>query len=518
MKDQILAGDFKKKFTAYIGLAVVSYVLVSSYILRTVSIAETRHFWIDELLAVWAARLPTSSDVISAIWQGSEYSPPTYNLFLHFLFEAFGFSPLVARLPSIIGVLLTAILIASIVWRSLGILSAVLTLGLILNSSLFNYAFQARNYGLLMMVLSTALLLWSLCKAESRNWWQAASISLLLFSSVSLHFYGIIAFAIFAVIEAIWSFTHRHLRPEIWLAFIAAAAASTVWLPLMQHLAGFNNEDIKAPEFYGAPTLTHLTEHIQVLFYQSKAFSLFILSAVILIGSAYSAAAIFQPRDLGKPETSRAPNPIQQDILIIGIALTTALPIGFALALVVTHVFSPRYALMTSIGCILLFMIALRNIPYRNAVGGFLLIPLCVLPLLHEAPEDMSQEALRLIDNLQWPGPIAVTEGNLYMELMESADPATRSRLIYLTRPEGVTDDDSTSERLVKRVTDSMRPDFVSQAALSFMAQNHTFACLSRPSSPTDGLGVWMIKQGYVTGIFGFNYKMILSKMDVGTR
>jgi hypothetical protein len=71
-------------------------MLMAAYFQAALSMANSNHFWVDEVLAVRVARLPTSTDVTAAIWKGAEFWPPSYDLFLHFLFEAFGSGRLVA--------------------------------------------------------------------------------------------------------------------------------------------------------------------------------------------------------------------------------------------------------------------------------------------------------------------------------------------------------------------------------------------------------------------------------------
>jgi hypothetical protein len=368
-----------------------------------------------------------------------------------------------------------------------------------------------------MAVLSIALLFWSFCGAERRNWWQAVGIAVFLFLSVCLHFYSIVSFIVFGLIEALWSLLHRRLRLEIWAAFIVAGFASLSWLPLMEHLSLFNDDDVRSPEFYASTTLTHFVEHIAALFYQSKAFALFVFAAVALIAGTVMASILTPERTREANGNSPSEESDLQSILIVGIGLTAALPIGFVLALSVTHVFSARYALPTSIGCILLFVYALRKVPYRAFVSYLLLPLLCILPILHEPPPDLPSEALPLLKDLHAAGPIAVTDGNAFIELMGSADVAIRSRLVYLTRPNDVMDGDNSSQLLVKRLAATIRPDFSLEPTLTFLTQHREFICLIRLNSTTDGLAPWLIKRGYVSGIYGLSHGFILSKMTVGT-
>ena len=131
------------KYAAPIALILLCELVAATFLLTTIAKSASDHFWIDEVLAIWTARLHSPSEIISAIWNGAEFSPPTYDLFLHFLFKTFGSDRLIARLPSIIAVLRSAINLGVIVWRRLGAVLGALTFGLVLNSFLFEFAIQA---------------------------------------------------------------------------------------------------------------------------------------------------------------------------------------------------------------------------------------------------------------------------------------------------------------------------------------------------------------------------------------
>lgn len=506
MRVHTSAYDAAKRYAAPVALILLCQLATLSYLQAALSISSSRHFWLDEVLAVWAARLPSFAAVTAAIWKGAEFSPPTYDLFLHYLFEFFGSGPLVARLPSILAVLLSAITMAIVVWRRLGPFSAAITFGVILNSCLFEFAIQARPYALVIALLSVAVLIWSTCKPGDGTRWRAASIAFLLFACVSLHFYAILAFAIFALMEGLWSIAHRRFRPAIWLALAGAPVASLVWLPLMLHLAAYNSGDTAGQSFYGAPTLDHFADDVVALFLGLKAFALFVIAAIILIAAANVAAYIRQKAPCRSPAVI---NPNEADIAIIGFSLLAVLPLGFALALLATHVFSPRYALPSTIGAVLLFVLALRRVPYDRVISLALLAVLFVLPLLSSPPKDVSALALDLVRRAP-SGPIVVSDGLVFVELMESADLTMRSRFVHLRRPLGVSDGDGTVERQIERLHASFRPDLPIEDFSSFTEEHPSFTVLGRPGTSTDALSSWLIAKGWVAGVQGLRQDLAL--------
>jgi len=502
------------KYAAPVALILLCELVAATFLIATISKSASDHLWIDEVLAVWTARLHSPSDIISAIWNGAEFSPPSYDLFLHFLFKTFGSDRLVARLPSIVAVLVSATTLGVIVWRRLGAVSAAMTFGLVLNSFLFEFAIQARPYATLMAITSLALHVWSSRKPEGGSWWQAAALAFLLFASVSLHFYAVVSIAIFGLMELLWSLAQRRIRLPIWVGLVGGACASLVWLPLMFHLSGYNSNDTTASDFYGAPTASHLVRDVFVLFTGAEVFLLFILATVLVVSAAYVASLVLRgPQPLPAPPKQVDSNEVQ--IAIMGFALLMAWPVGFAFASCVTHVFLGRYALSASIGAILLFVMALRKVPYQSSVGVILLAVLCILPLFRASPKDWSAPALDLLHHSQTAGPIVVSDGDLFLELTESSEPALRSRLVYLRSPDGLGGGDSSGEHQVERLFRSFRSDLPVQDVDAFIAQHPTFVDVGRPGRPTDDLSAWFMAKGWISGVIGMKSGVAL--FDVNT-
>lgn len=481
-------------------MAAASYGAVAS------AISANRSLWFDEVLAVWAARLPNAQDVATAIWNGAEFSPPTYDILLHMVFRLDGSDPLAARLPSIVAVALTAALIGYIAGKRLGEPFGALAFALTLNSALFDYAIQARAYALLTTLLAAALVLW-IDAGERVRPARAAGIGLCLFASVSLHYYATVSFAVFALLELLWSLRRRRLRPAIWIALAAGAAACAVWLPLLRRHAALNAGDVDSPQFYAAPTMAKLTEHVQALFVGPAENWLFVLAAILAIAAAAVCARIFAPA----PEETAVPG--ETDLVIAGAGLLAALPIAFVLALTITHAFSARYALASSLGLVLLVTVAIRRAPYRNTVAYALLLLLCATPLLRGLPSDYARAAQQMLTRGPASGPIVVGDADLFVELLEAADPAVRARLVHLKRPAGVFDGNSASENQLLRLKASYRPDLPVLEFDVFTQERPAFVMLARPGWRNDALADHLVAKGWVAGAFEMGQRLSLLQM-----
>ena len=470
------------------------------------AIATTRSLWLDEVLAVWAARLPNPSDVVSAIWNGAEFSPPTYDIFLHTLFQAAGSDPLTARLPSIVAVLLTAALIGYIVDKRLGEPFGALAFALTLNSALFDYAIQARAYALLTTLLAGALVLWIDSPNRVRPA-RAAGIALCLFASVSLHYYAVVTFAVFALLESLWSFAHRRVRAGMWIAFAAGAAPCALWLPLMRRHASLNSGDVNSPEFYAAPTLAKLSEHAQALFVGVTENWAFVLAAILVLTTAAVYARLVPPAQSDRTEYG------ESDLVIAGAGLIAALPIAFLLALTVTHAFSARYALSASLGAVLLATVAIHRAPYRTAVAYALIVLLCLMPFTRGLPPDFARAAKQILAQHPTTGPIVVGDADLFIELLEAADSETRARIVHLTRPAGVVDGNTASENQIMRLKASFRPDLPIFDFAAFTGERRDFVMLARPGWRNDALADYFVAKGWVSGALSMGQRISLLQM-----
>ena len=463
------------------GIAALSVI----FLWQTVELARISELDMDEVLAVWTARLPTSRDVIAAIWKGAEYSPPTYDLLLHGIFEVFGYSPLFARLPSLVATLCSAILVAQIVSKRLGAYPALVAFGLVLNSKLFDYAVQARPYALWAAFAMFAVWLWQREEGQPRIA-NALLLSAALFVCFSLHFYAFLTLGALMAMEAIQTVRLRQVRFAFWLAFLAAGiGAVLVWSPLAAHLAAFNSVDTQASSFYGLPTLENLCTYIFDLFFGARGNLILLLVAFCLISGSAVVFGSSHPASYDRDQETKT-------LTVIALALVTILPVGFVVAVTVTHVFSARYALGVIPGFAILMAIGVNRVSAPRTVCAGLFLTLCLLTTLRGPPPStsLSQQAMRLLRTTP-EGPVAIGDGWLFIVMYDQADPALRARLVYLTAPDGAQMGDSVNERQIERLK-TIFPDLPLTKTESFVASTSSFTHLCRPGIPADFTCGWL--------------------------
>ena len=211
----------------------------------------------DEVLAVSAARQPSLSQVWGAIWSGTDFSPPTYHFFLRGFVQAVGVADgrFVWRLPSILAVYGAALCTYFLLVKSqLSRSAAVLAFGIVLAFSLFDFAIQARQYGLLALGLALALLLWSGIEEGRASKVRACCLWLVLAACLSLHFYGIVEVAVIGTAELVYWISRRRFRISVWIALLLTAPVEAALYPLASHLGAFNAADNVSPGYYATPS------------------------------------------------------------------------------------------------------------------------------------------------------------------------------------------------------------------------------------------------------------------------
>lgn len=471
-------------------LAVLGSLVVISaaYFYAAIARSVVDHFWMDEVLAVSAAAQSTLAGVRQAIWAGTDFSPPTYHIFLHGLMKVFGAADnrLLLRLPSILAVYGAAICAYALLARAqVNRLAAAVGFGIVLAFGLFDYAIQVRQYALLAFGLAVALLLWSGIDDTRAGRARAAGLWLVLAICLTLHFYAAIEVAVIGLAELIYAVSRRRVRIAVWIALLATLPVEAALYPLAAHLAGFNNGDNLAPDYYARPTFGAFVAALYQIVDGGGAGVLLLASALVLVATT-SLYACLWARSPAKAQAVQPRRPGSLSQLEIAMIALAALPfVAFAFALVVTKSFSPRYMAAASLLPALAAAYMLDRLRWRRGMA-LALIPLIsgIVAVRANAPDFVS-DALAAVQQAPLSESIVVGEGLLYIELMQAADAGTRARLYYLTRPAGAVSPDPTNENEVIRLA-TFHPDYQVSTFAAFFKTHTRFTVLSRPNFSTD--------------------------------
>jgi hypothetical protein len=483
-----------------------------AYFRSAIDVADYKHLWMDEVLAVTAASQPTLAGVTTAIWAGTDFSPPLLHYLLHGLIyhtEVFG-APLVYRAPSILGVYLAAWLASLLVRRYLGTALALISFALILGSGLFEFAVQARQYALLSLDLAAALFIWDGLRHTRFPGLGAVALWITFAIGLCTHFYGFLPIVAVGICETLYFMTGGGVRWRIWLALILTIPVEIGLHPLAAHLASFNAGDNRASGYYAHPTVAALTEVLWKVLLGGSAGTLVIAAAVlaaILISMASHSSWL--AGKLNALEDSANPTPaadrLQFEIVLVSLLL---LPfVVFAFSLLVTGSFSYRYA----VGATLFFGMAgaylLDKLKCRRTVSLIMMpVLICILIGRGHAHDDVAN-VIASLKQIPAGLPIVVENGRDYIELMGASDSPAKDRLYFLASPSGHVSPDPTNEHAATRMA-SLDGDYKVVGAREFLSHHKDFYLLSTPEHG--------IQEGFLPWLFSdsITSQLLLSNPD----
>jgi hypothetical protein len=480
-------------------------LFLACFLAASFRVASAKPLWMDEILAVWTARLHPTRMVWSAIYQGSDFSPPIYHVLLHFVISTIGGSYLLVRLPSILSTLVSGLCVFTLLRRYLHISAAAFGMAFALMGLLSAYGEQARPYALVTTCFAVAILLWDDLNQKSTSLWRVCLIAALLATAASLHFYAVLLVPSVALMELLWSALNRRIRSAVWIALFVAGASSFAWLPLIRTITKYNSGDTSSIDYYARPTLGRLTLAYAEVFVFGKRHMLFLLVTFCLLGIAYACRSLgwfAQHHPEGKADSRRGS---RSNLYIIALC-TTAFPIlVFVFSLLVTKTFNTRYVLVTCLGTSFLAACILDQVSELRSVIGPILLAASALvfvgsytDLLYPGGRELKalDGSVAVLRSATKPYPIVVGEALQYLQLAERVPDGMRSRLVYVTAARFSGAADPTNENQLKRWR-SLRPELRIVDPEPFFAQNQRFYLLHTDSS-TDLLTNWLLSQNLI--------------------
>lgn len=446
------------------------------FVIGALRASANSYLWMDEVLSVWAARLPTVGLVWSAVFRGSEASPPGYQLLLHGLIKAGGGSYMLLRLPSILGAFISSLCVFALLRKYLDSAAGAYGMAFSLLGVLAWYAVEARPYTLVTACFAVAFLLWDGFKWQNVQIWRTAAISFLLIAAICLHFYAVLLVPCMAAMELLWSALNRRVRVSMWTALFIAGASSFLWLPLIRAHSRFIAGEVGSTRFYAKVTPARLLKTYEDLIIHDKKQAVFIAAtfAAIFAASALQGIQALRKRD----DESRTPRRSDSNLFVIGLCTVLFPVLVFIFAFFVTKTFNTRYTLIGALGFSLAAAYTISRVRAPRAAAYTLVLAGCALALLSGAPP----EGVKIGDQLSVLSKasvssysIVIPDGRLYFELAEAAPPSLKSRLVYVDLPPGANSDlDPTNEHHVDR-WHQIRPDLRVMSAKEFFAHNPRF-------------------------------------------
>jgi hypothetical protein len=397
------------------------------------------------------------------------------------------------RLPSILAVLGSGLCVFAFLRRYLDTAAAAYGMVFSLLGALAWHGIQARPYALVTACFAGAILLWDGIDSQQHKLWRVCTMSVLLASAISLHFYATLFVSCIGIIELLWSALNRRIRISVWLGLFLAGASSLAWLPLIRVHSHFIANETASTSFYARPTLGSLIQAYSELMIFDRNQILFLTATVCIIGTILTLGRM-RVASLRSITTTALPNRSCSNLYLMAICALAFPLLVFAFASVVTKTFNVRYSLIATLGFSCLIAYVFSSLPAFRWAASAILLTACPLALLSSPYHNIPiLDQVAVVKQAAEPYPIVIGEGLAYFELEEAVPKEMKSRLVYVDAPPGVVSPDPTNEHHVDR-WHLIRPDLKVVSAKDFFAQNPRFY-LYHTRISTDVITTWLMQQ-----------------------
>ncbi len=439
------AGELERRPWWWVGFFTIVYVSI------TVLNAARRALWFDELFTYYVSRLPSLADVWAALASGFDPNPPLPYLLTRLAHGLLGSGSLGTRLPAILGFWLMCLCVFWFVRRRTSALVAAVAMAMPLVTTAYDYAYEARGYGLVLGGSAMALLSWQSAQGRQRGI-ALAGLALGVALAVSSHYHAVLILCALGLGELFRSWAARRIDLPVWLALAGGLTPLAAYLPLIR--SGMGNvlsHSLGSDQFWTKPTLGRIPEYYAYLLHPA-------LPAVALSLGLLLVATKLGFLDRASEKSSRDEEPPLHEIVAAGGFLI--LPVFLYIAAkVVTGYYLDRYALSGVVGCAAMTGFGLHRTARGKHIVGVVLLggTLSGFAAARFFPK-IQQYAFRgpvmvATDALYPSGdarPIAVANALQFLQTCHYGSPEVVSRIRYLADP----------QKAVRK------PDFIAELAL----------------------------------------------------
>jgi hypothetical protein len=398
------------------------------YLALTCVTASKRMLWNDELFTLYTSRLPTFSDIWSALSTGADQIPPFFHLLTRASFSVLGIFELSVRLPEVVGFWIMSLCLFYFVSKRSSALYGFAAMLFPLATAAYDYAYEARPYGVVLGFSALALLCWQSAAERRRRNLSLVALALSVAGALSSHYFAVLIFFPIAFGELVRSFSRRRVDIPIWVALGTGMSVLLIFLPLIERSKSYSAHFWSPPKWILLP-----------------GFYYFLLApAVLSLVAAFLTAAVPWPAAVEdsnrRIDNSSAVTPIHELAAVFGFI---AIPlIGVIFAQVFTGAFVYRYALPAVIGFSILFAFAVNRMANgRSIIGAAFVISLGIGFIFvglrnFQSLNTISLNQTKTYEFLRAEGdsklPIVAGDLHTFMLLAYYAPPDISSRLVYL--------------------------------------------------------------------------------------
>jgi Dolichyl-phosphate-mannose-protein mannosyltransferase len=405
-------------------ILVIALVVVTAF---SVSFARYRPFWLDEYLVYDTATLSSPAVVWDSLKTAPlSVDPPLYHFLIHYWLRTFGPTEFATRMPSVLAYTIVCFLLYRFVRKYSDIYTGLTVVILCLTCGTFRYAHEARPYALVVAADVLSLLCWANIADDQKNRVLAlVGMWVGIVIAVGSHWYGCLVLVPLALGELVRTWQRGKLDLAVWSAQIIGAATVIAYLPLLK----------AASEYKALPVKTTALGDVVEIFYFVIAPCVVPLTVFIII-AALARFMFGVPR----PRLHRLSISTPVFISTVGFALVS-FP-AFLLGKFVSHGFMYRYAIVATIGILVLLSQAIRSAVGRSAVlmtlailifGGYTCFSHVREVLALRANTDESVFASTAALAAQPSFPIVPGDEDLFLRLEAHGSASLRERCVYLT-------------------------------------------------------------------------------------
>jgi 4-amino-4-deoxy-L-arabinose transferase-like glycosyltransferase len=405
-----IAGWLEKR--KYLLLILLTFM----YLAGALGQAGGRPFWYDEIFTLIAAKSPD----LATTWKvavATDANPPLPHLLTHISIRLFGLNEVSARLPAIAGFWVLCLCLFRLVERRKGAVYGLCALLMPTLTYAYFYATEARAYGLELGFAGIALAAWQSAAEKRYRYVALPALALALACIMLCHYYGVLVYLPVAGAELWRAWRARRVDWGVWIA-LAVGGQPLVWRleTILGAVGGFTHT--WAPVY-----LRQGLEFWEGGLAPGAAFAALFVGVLAL---ARCRAGVIGADEDVVPEHEWVAGAL---LLAIPIAAVTG-------ALLVTHTFTERYALLGLAGFCLLTPLVAAEFFGRRGTGGIVLLSVmfggAAIRLMDHAAKGNPYENEPVLKEALEQGPVVIPDGQLFMQMWHYAPERLKPRLMYL--------------------------------------------------------------------------------------
>jgi hypothetical protein len=400
-------------------------VLALWFLVVLVGTARVKSFWHDEIYTILTAQLSIGREWRAHL-DGVDFSPPLNTLLTRPAQAVAGAGPVVSRLPALLGYTVATLALFAAVRSRTNTITGLLAAAIPTATPAWNYAVEARGYGLSFGLFALTLYAWSQAAVGRRPRLHWCVMAGAIASGLWTHYYAVLFCVPIVAAELTRQASMRRLDPWPWLAMAAAALAAIPLLPLIEVSRAHSQTFWARP---GTQTLG------AVYAYVFKDLSSHLLVAGLL--AVLIVWALFDRRVGSSRRLSAADLAAALGCLAVPAA-------GFLFGHL-THVFTLRYLVFATAGLAFALPLLLWRWLPDDGLGELAAVVALVFPLISITVETFRQspwppvleERRLLADALRGADPVVIPWGVDYLTLWYSLPVGYRRQALYLADPDG---------------------------------------------------------------------------------